>query len=279
MSELPAALKAACISGNLSEATLLYNEFVHTHPLAKASTLSQMALFSAKNSHPSILTFCFSEGLTMNPDLVNDPLVYAACDTNSTATFGILLEHGMDVNQYLEMGGSPLVSACYNGNVELASFLLNHGADPNNGYVLGHYEALVWAIVGPQTSPELVKLLLARGTIVKGTGSLIAAAENGNLEALRLLVEHELKNGACDLEEVQEYGVEDSRKLNDQGTALYKSAAQGHLKVVDFLLEKGADPKFRDRKGRSVMDIAIENGHEDIAKRIRNGGARSRKAE
>ena len=275
MSELPAALKAACISGNLSEATLLYNDFVHKHPSAIASTLSQMAIISAKNSHPSILTFCFSEGLTMNSDLVNAPLVYAACDANSIAIFGVLLEHGMDVNQYLEMGGSPLVSACHAGNVELANFLLNHGADPNNGYVLGHYEALVWAIVGPRTSPELVKSLLARGTMVKGTGSLIAAAEHGNLEALRLLVEHELKNGSCDFEEVQGYGEEDSRKLNDQGTALYKGAAQGHLKVVDLLLEKGADPEFRDRKGRSVMDIAIENGHEDIAKRIRNGGARS----
>lgn len=275
MSELPASLKAACISGDLSEATSLYHEFVRTHPLAKASILFQMAVLSAKNSHPSILTFCFSEGLIINPDLFNDPLVYAACDAGSTSVFEVLLEHGMDVDKYLEIGGSPLVSACYAGNVELANFLLDHGADPNTGYILGHYEALIWAIVGPRASPELVKLLLARGTMVKGTGSLIAAAEHGNLEALRLLVEHELKNGACDLEEVQEYGEEDSRKLDDQGTPLYKGAAKGHLKVVDFLLEKGADPKFRDRKGRSVMDIAVENGHQDIAKRIRDVGARS----
>lgn len=185
----------------------------------------------------------------MNPDLVNDPLVYAACDSGSLAFFEVLLEHGMDVNKYLEMDGSPQVSACYAGNVRLANFLLHHGAEPNNGYALGHYETLIWAIVGSSASPELVKLLLARGTMVKGTGSLIAAAEHGNLDALRLLVEHALNNGACSFEEVQEYGEEDSRKLDDQGTPLYKGAAQCHLGVVDFLPEKGVDPKFRDRKG------------------------------
>ncbi len=273
MSEISASLKAACISGNLSEAKSHYNEFASTRPSAKASTLSQMAVLSAKNSHPPILTFCFSEGLTMNPSLVNDPLVYAACDAGSIAVFEVLLEHGMDVNTYLEMNGSPLVSACYAGNIELAKALLDHGADPNCGYPLGHYEALIWTIVGPRASLELVKLLLIRGMTVKGTGSLIAAAEHGNLEALRLLIEHESKNGVCDLGEVEEYGEEDSRKLDDQGTPLYKAAAQGHSQVVDFLLEKGADPKFRDRKGRSVLDIAVENGHEDIAKMIRDGGA------
>ncbi|KAL9046078.1 MAG: hypothetical protein Q9214_000996 [Letrouitia sp. 1 TL-2023] len=271
--EIPASLKEACISGNLSKAKSLYNDFVSANPSAKASTLSQMAILSAKNSHPTILTFCFSEGLTMNPGLVNDPLVYAACDSGSIPVFEVFLEHGMDVDKYLEMGGSPLVSACYHGNVELARFLLDCGADPNCGYPLGYYEALVWAIIGNRASLEVVKLLLERGTKVKGTGSLIAAAEHDNLEALRLLVEHGSKNGDCDLEEVEEYGEYDSRKLDDQGTALYKAAANGHLQVVDFLLEKGADSLFKDRTGRSVLDIAVENGHEDVARRIRDGAS------
>ena len=59
------------------------------------------------------------------------------------------------------------------------------------------------------------------------------------------------------MEEVEEYGEYDSRKLDDQGTALYEAAANGHFQVVDFLLEKGADPKFKDRRGRSVLDIAV----------------------
>ena len=74
--------------------------------------------------------------------------------------------------------------------MELTKFLLGKGADPVNGYPLGYYEALVWAIVGSRASIKFVKLLL---TMINGTGSWIAAAENGNLDALRLLVEHELR--------------------------------------------------------------------------------------
>ena len=271
--EIPTSLKDACTSGNLPKAMSLYHDFMRANPSAKVSTLSQMAIISAENSHPPILSFCFSEGLPMNPDNVNDRLVYAACDSGSIPVFEVLLEQGMDVNKYLELEGSPLVSACYHGNVELARFLLDRGADPNCGYPLGHYEALVWAIIGDQASLEVVKLLLESGTKVKGTGSLIAAAEYGQFAALRLLVEHGSKDGDCDLEKVEEYGEYDSRKLDDQGTALYKAAANGHLDVVSFLLEKGADPKFRDRKGRTVLDIAVENGHEDVARRIRDSGS------
>lgn len=174
----------------------------------------------------------------------------------------------MDIDKYLEMGGSPLVSSCEAGNVELASFLLDHGADPNNGYFLGDYEALVWAIVGSHASLEMVELLLARGTVVKGTGALIAAAEHGNVGAVNVLLEHEGKNGDLDLEETEDYGAYDHRKLDDRGTALYGAAADGYSEIVDILLQNGADPGFRDRRGRSVADVAGEKGHTDVARKL-----------
>lgn len=268
MSELPSPLKAACSTGDLSQVKSLYTNLLDTQKSLKIPTLYQMAILSAKNAHPSILSFCFSEGLALNPDLVNDPLIYAAGDSGSVAIFRVLLDNGMDVNTYLELSGSPLVSACHSGNVELAKFLLDHGADPNNGYVLGDYESLVWATVGSHASLEMVDLLLARGTVVKGTGTLIAAAEHGNLEAVKLLLKHGGKTGDLDLEELEDYGSYDPRKLDDQGTALYSAAAQGHLEIVETLLEKGADPGFKDRKGRSVADIAEQKGHGEIARKL-----------
>ena len=39
-----------------------------------------------------------------------------------------LLDNRVDADQYLEPSGSPLVSACRDGNVELATFLLNPGS-------------------------------------------------------------------------------------------------------------------------------------------------------
>ena len=270
MSELPASLKTACTTGDLSETQLLYNDLMATDSSKKKdSVLAQMALLAAKSAHPSILSFCFSEGLELNPKLVNDPLIYAACASGSVAIFRVLFDNGMDANRYLELSGSPLAAACQAGNLGLATFLLDRGADPNNGYSNGDYEALVWAVLGPpNSSQDLLALLLGRGTVVTGSGALIAAAEHGNLGAVKLLLEHGERTGDLDLEEVEEYGSYDDRKLDGQGTALYKAAAGGHAEIVDVLLGKGADSTFRDRKGRSVADVAEEKGHGSIARKV-----------
>ena len=200
---------------------------------------------------------------------MNDPLLYAACDSGSIAIFRTLLDNGLDVNSYLELSGDPLTSACYSGNVELARFLLDRGANPNSDYPWGDYTALIWAIIGDHASLEMVRLLLARGAMVKGTGALVAAAEHGNREAIELLLEKE----DADLEEVEEYGAYDGRKLDGMGTALYKAAAEGHADIVDLLLKKGAKAGFRDRKGRSVAEIAKGKGHEQIARTVEQAEA------
>ena len=70
------------------------------------------------------------------------------------------------------------------------------------------------------------------------------------------------------MEEVEEYGGYHHRKVDDQGTALYKAAVEGHAEIVDVLLAKGADPRFRDAKGRSVADGARERGHGDVARNV-----------
>ncbi len=268
MSDLPASLVAACTSGDLPRAKSIYNDFVQANPTSKSSVLYEMGVLGARNGQADILSFCFSQGLVLDPESVNDSLLYGACDSGSIAIFRILLDNGMDVNKYLELGGDPLTSACCAGNVELATFLLDEGANPNSDYPCGSYTALIWAIVGDRGSLDLVRLLLAGGAVVKETGALVAAAEHGNLEALKLLVTKE----DADLEEVEEYGNWNGRKQDDAGTALYKAAAEGHADIVAFLLEKGANAGFKDGKGRSVAEVAEERGHEAIVKMLREAG-------
>ena len=266
MSEIPAQLKTACKSGDLPLAKAQYESLTTPTPSLKTSIQAQMAILSARHSQPEILSYCFSQGLTFNRENVNDPLLYAACDSGSIENFKVLLNNGVDVDQYMELGGTPLVSACEAGNLALAEFLLDRGANPNCGYGSGHYEALVWAIVGRNAKLDMVKSLLERGTVVKGTGALIAAAEHGNLGAVKLLLE----KSDVDLEEVEEYGAyyDKEREMN-LGTALYAAAKEGHGEVVDVLLEKRANVHFKTQKGRSSADIAEENGHREIARKLR----------
>lgn len=73
----------------------------------------------------------------------------------------------------------------------------------------------------------------------------IAAAEIGNTEALKLLVEH-----GADLEEASGWwpncGI---IEVDKWGTALYRTAYKGQREPVTYLLDKVANIWFKDDKG------------------------------
>ncbi|KAL8725291.1 MAG: hypothetical protein Q9166_007440 [cf. Caloplaca sp. 2 TL-2023] len=224
-----------------------------------------MATISAKNAHPAILSFCFASGLNERKFRCNDPIIYAACDASSIAIFAVLLDQGgMAVNHWLELGGDVLIAAIYAGNLPLVKYLLAQGADPNSDYHFGEYTALSWAVIGPHnrgsTGEQILRVLFEYGTKIVEIGALIAAAEKGNLAAVKVILE--MKGDEVDPEEVVDPGPYDDRHADDLGTAFYKAAAGGHSEIVDILIRSGADIGFKDRAGRSVIDIARGNEHE-----------------
>ncbi|KAL8824371.1 MAG: hypothetical protein Q9170_008183, partial [Blastenia crenularia] len=269
IADLPAHLTKAVESGDFDLTQVLYTNHIAANPSSKPTLLKLIATVSANHAHPHILSYCFTEGLTLNSSLVNDPLIYAANNSASTAIYDVLInEGGWDVNQYLEMEGDALTSAAYNGNIELAEYLLAKGANPNSDHPLEEYTFLL--IAGDENrrgsnKGKMLKLLLSHGANVKGTGALIAAAEHRNVEAVKMILE--MRGEEVDLEEVEEYGTYDGRKLDDMGTALYKVAAVGCVEIVDILLQKGASREFRDRMGRRPADVAREKGLDDVLRR------------
>ncbi|KAL9029297.1 MAG: hypothetical protein Q9196_002454 [Gyalolechia fulgens] len=266
--ELPPNLVEAIKAGDLALTQSLYDDFVAANPESGTNIIYRMGILAGRHAHPDILSYCFSRGLILRPSNVNDPLVYAVIDGASIPTLEVLIQEGKwDVKQYLELGGDALTSTVYSGNVGIAEYLLQRGADPNSDYPFGDYSAVVLAILDQgRTGEEMLKLLLDHGASVKGTGGLIAAAEVGNVKAVKMLLES--RREELDLEEVEEYGGYDERKLNDMGTALYKAAAAGWVEIVDILLKRGANREFRDRTGRSVVDVARENGRDDVLRRL-----------
>lgn len=80
-------------------------------------------------------------------------------------------------------------------------------------------------------------------------------ASQGNLNQLKAMVD-------ANPELVQARGIH-------MATPLHLAAAGGHDKVVDYLLEKGADPRAVDENGFTPADAARTMGYLSLDKRLR----------
>ena len=95
------------------------------------------------------------------------------------------------VNSKNDFGFTPLILACYQGNNEVAIFLIKKNADIN--YVSDEGTALMAAVV--KGNLELVKALLMNKanldlTNSKGTTALMYAVQFNNYEITKLLLEY-----------------------------------------------------------------------------------------
>jgi ankyrin repeat protein len=164
--------------------------------------------------------------------------LYIAAGEGHLAVVKLLLEKGAAIEAKAEDGCTPLSTAAFNGHA------------------------------------DVVKLLLERGGAVEGQHKdrvtpLAMAAQQGHLEVVRLLLE---KGAAVDA------------KDNNGFTPLARAAQNRdgllarHLKVMKFLLAKGADPNtlgfapFGD--GKTTLQVAEEQGDTEVAELLRKAGAK-----
>ncbi|MDF0600763.1 ankyrin repeat domain-containing protein [Psychromarinibacter sp. C21-152] len=175
-----------------------------------------------------------------------------------------LLAAGADVNDSYPYQGDPNVplSALYGAlghahNLQLAEWLLDHGADPNDGESLYHATEL------GQT--EGLRLLLSHGARPEGTNALPRALDSNDHAMVRLL----LTAGADPNEGIA---------LPPSGEAPFVIPALPQAArrlcdgaMIDLLLEAGADPSER-WQGISPYAMARVYGNAAAARRIAEVG-------
>ena len=242
-----------------------------TPDLAEDQFGLQCALFdlgavrAALNADPSLATrdfgprkpllhLAFSKRLKAHPELEDDMLAIAE----------LLIANGADVNEGYPVrpGSDHMLSALYGAighadNMVLGQWLLENGADPNDGESLYHATEL--------GHHDGLRLLLKFGADPKGTNALLRAMDFDDVQAVRML----LQAGA----EADEFdGAHVGGERPWVIPALHQAARRmSSREMIDVLLDAGADPS-RSFEGGSAYAYARVFGNTVLAQAIEARG-------
>ena len=197
-------------------------------------------------------------------DLGVTPL-WAASQNGSAAMVRRLLEAGANPNAALLKGETPVMVAARSGYAGIVEQLLAKGANPNARATRGQ-TALMWA--ASQKHSGVVKVLLSHGADVHARSevwtkvmgvpphghpeynraiphgndtALLFAARAGDLSSAKLLL-----TAGANVNDADAWGV----------TATVLAAHSGYTELLEFLLEKGADPNLA-AAGFTALHAAI----------------------
>ncbi len=190
---------------------------------------------------------------------VRDTRLIDAVKDSKVKTVQALIRARVDVNAPAADGATALHWAVHRDNLTTADLLMRAGARPNVTNDLG---VTPLHLACTNRSAAMVSRLLTAGanpnaTLPRGETVLMECARTGNADAVAAL----LRAGAR---------VNEAEKVNQQ-TALMWAVAQQHPKVVQVLLEGGADIRARSRTYPQIVETGNRGGSGDVSTVLRGG--------
>ncbi|XP_078499639.1 fibronectin type 3 and ankyrin repeat domains protein 1 [Lissotriton helveticus] len=157
----------------------------------------------------------------------------------------LLVENGADVKKLNGSGKDSLMLACYSGNLEIAQYLKSKGAswktrDKAGCMALhsaadgGHINVIEWLIKDGCWVD-------AKDTLLEWTALMRVSAVSGDEEVASYLID---------------YGADVNFKDTDGQTPLMVATLNNHERLVQLLLEKGANHLVKNEYGRSILEMA-----------------------
>ena len=158
---------------------------------------------------------------------------------------------------------TPLGHAANKGQLRVAQFLLDSGAEVNRSRDANSWPPLLIAVSAGHKA--MVELLLSKGADVNSRDSL-------GETALHLAAEHGFQSVAESL--LAKKADVNARDVSLE-TPLHLAARNGHAAMVAFLLAHQADVNVRDKEGKTPLDYAkgLGSNGTEIAALLRQHGA------
>jgi serine/threonine-protein phosphatase 6 regulatory ankyrin repeat subunit B len=179
-------------------------------------------------------------------------------------TVTMLVEAAAQVRIADDEGMTPLLNAVKGNFGNVASYLVEHGADPNDVFVDEKGKAhnlLMDSVV--VSNKEFALLLIEKGANIsyadaEGVTLVTQAAYQGQLAVVEAL----MAKGA------------DVTVANNEGiNSLIAAASEGHQDVVKAILASGkADANAKDKDGTNALMAAAVRGHKDVVSVLLESG-------
>lgn len=167
------------------------------------------------------------------------------------------------INDDINCTGTPLQHAVSGGYMELAQWMLDHGANPNN--CMRNLKRTTLATACENSSLAMIKLLLKNGASIGDSGGMHAAARRGRVDVLALL----LFCGA-DIDEVPEnpWIRQNEPRIS---TPLHAAVEANERSTVSFLIARGADISVENLEGRTILEVAKAKSYWGLTDLLRQG--------
>lgn len=196
---------------------------------------------------------------------LNQKLIKAA-EQSDKKTILNLVEKGADINATNEQGRTAVMIATRNNDPAIVKILIEQGADID---IRDHNKDNVLLYAGASGYLDIVKLAIeaeADTTITNRYGgtALIPAAERGHVDVVEELLQH----SNTDVNHVN----------NLDWTALLEAiilsdGGKKHQKIVQLLIDHGADVTISDKEGITPLNHAKEREYEEIEDILKKAGA------
>lgn len=183
-----------------------------------------------------------------------------ACETNNVSEITRVLKSGtVKINSYLHNNWTALMYATFNGSLDAVTYLLQNGADPSIEYDC--HNVIMCVCNCTRISNEL-DLLNCLKLLANFDSIDINSKDRTGLTALM----YACSNGWLKLVEfLVDHGADIELKDHQSGeTALFFAVRMNHVNIVKFLLSKGADKDATDKKYQTVHRIAENKNMVDI---------------
>ena len=190
------------------------------------------------------------------------PLQFA-CAGGAVECADYLLAHGADPNEVPDMDGmSPLFLAVLSGNAKLVTLLFDSGAKFTDEMRVSSKNPLEQAL--KRKNIDIVEIMLSRGVSMK------AVSANGRLSPLMYAIAIGLSEA---VEPLLNRGVDPNYKNDQNSCALFLAFRENMPDVVQMLVDKGANVRFKSCGGYNAVHAACQAGSLELVKKAVDLGA------